>query len=142
MITFTDKFNGAVSGTFQYDNDTTSMVPSVSSDPTGENITATTASVWSMTIMVSTVTTEISNFTVDGTLLIGVGGGIIVLLTLSFIIVCVLICFSVQKKRKPHTFTIAARLPTHNGIQTQGIVCYSDHTSIIFFAVVLLILYP
>ena len=57
-------------------------------------------------------------------ILIGVGGGVIVLI-FSFIIICVLIGFSIQRKRKSHTFTIAATLPPNNGILMQGrIICY------------------
>ena len=52
---------------------------------------------------------------------VGVSGGIIIF-TFSFIIVCVLIRYSVQKKRKSHTFTTATTLQAYNGIQTQGMM--------------------
>ena len=52
-------------------------------------------------------------------ILIGIGGGVIVLI-FSFIIMCALIGFSIQRKRKSHTFTIAAILPPNNGILMQG----------------------
>ena len=48
-------------------------------------------------------------------ILIGIGGGVIVLI-FSFIIMCALIGFSIQRKRKSHTFTIAATQPPNNGI--------------------------
>ena len=59
-----------------------------------------------------------SIFAVGGTLfytLIGVGGGVIVFI-FSFIIMCVLVGSSIQRKRKSHTFTIAATQPPNNGI--------------------------
>ena len=57
-------------------------------------------------------------------ILIGVGGGVVVLI-FSFIIICVLTGFSIQRKRKSHRFTIAATLPPNNGILMQGrIICY------------------
>ena len=57
--------------------------------------------------------------------LIGVAGGI-VLLTFSFIIVCVLIGISVRRKRRLHTLvlTTASTLQPHNGLQTQGMMCH------------------
>ena len=52
-------------------------------------------------------------------IVVGVAGGIIVI-TIGFIIVCVLIGFSVRRKRKSYTLTIASTLQPHNGTQTQG----------------------
>ena len=98
-------------------------------------------------------TTKASVFAIGGALfytVIGVGGAIITLI-FGFMIVCVLIGLSVQRKRKSHTLTIAATLLTHNDIHTQGMVYYINHTDIhiniyciynyiTFYAVVLLIL--
>jgi hypothetical protein len=121
-ITFPDKFNGRVPGTFQPDSDNTQQ----STDPTGENIT--TIDSVSTTVAVSAKSTvEVSIFAVGSTLfyvLIGAGGGVIVL-TFSFTIICVLVVFSIQRKRiKLYTFTIAATQPPLNGIQVQGKMCY------------------
>ena len=77
-------------------------------------------------------TTKDSVFAIGGALfytVIGVGGAIITLI-FGFMIVCVLIGLSVQRKRKSHTLTIAATLLTHNDIRTQGMVCYINHTDI------------
>ena len=109
-------------GTFQPDNDTQE-----STDPTEEDITITTVdSVSTTAITAIESTTKDSIFAIGGTLyytVIGVGGGIIVL-TFSFIIVCILIRYSVQRKRKSHTFTKAVTLQAHNGVQTQGMTIY------------------
>ena len=107
-------------GTFRPDNDTQE-----STDPTEEDITVTTVDSES-TIIITAIesTTKDSIFAIGGILfytVIGVGGGIIVL-TFSFIILCLLIRYSVQKKRKSHIFTTAATLQTHNGIQTPGMI--------------------
>ena len=116
MITFIDKFNSTVPGIFQL-NDT-----NVSSDPSEihNNKMITTSSVHSVLIS----TTEVPIFVVSDALLymvIGVSGGIIIL-AFSSIIVCVLIRYSVRRKRKSHTCTIAATLQAHNGMQTQGMI--------------------
>ena len=107
-------------GTFQPDNDTQQ-----STDPAEEDITVTTVdSVSTIIITAIESTTKDSIFAIGGILfyiVIGVGGGIIIL-TFSFIILCVLIHYSVRRKRKSHTFTTAATLQTHNGIQTQGMM--------------------
>ena len=57
---------------------------------------------------------------------VGVAGGIIVI-TFGFIIVCVLIGFSVRRKRKSHTLTTASTLQPHNVIQTQGMIYRKQH---------------
>ena len=67
-------------------------------------------------------TTKVSILIVGSTPFYTVIGGGIIVLAFSFIIVCVLICYSVQRKRKSHTFTTAATLQAHNGIQTQGMM--------------------
>ena len=112
---FSVKFNGTVPGA---SNDGTQQ----STDPIGENITTTVA------VMVkSTMEVTGSIFAVGGTLfyiLIGISGGVIVLIFSFIIILCVLIGFSIQRKRKSHTFTIAATLPPNNGILMQGRICY------------------
>ena len=128
MITFSDKFNSTVSGTIQPDGDNEQR----STDPTEENITTYTIDSVSTTVAdMMESTTKVSILAVGGTLfyiLIGVGGGIIVLI-FSFII-CVLTGFSIRRKRKSHTFTVAATLPTNNGIQMQGrIICCIQHNS-------------
>ena len=119
---FSDKFNDAVPGTLhdQSDNDT-----NISSDhPLSTEINITTF------VSVSTTvesTTKDSVFAIGGALfytVIGVGGAIITLI-FGFMIVCVLIGLSVQRKRKTRTLTIAATLLTHN---TQGMVYYINHT--------------
>ena len=122
---FPDKFNGAVPGTLQSNDDTKQ------SDPTGENITtidsiSTTVADNNNNMVEST--TKVSILAIGSTLfyiLIGIGGGVIVLI-FSFIIICVLIGFSIQRKRKSHTFTMAATLPPNNGILMQGRnpICY------------------
>ena len=66
-------------------------------------------------------TMEVSIFAVGGTLfyiMIGVGGGIIFSFTI--IIVCILISFSVRRKRKSQTSITDTTLDPHNGIQIQG----------------------
>ena len=118
--TSTDKFNDTVFGTlnFQPDDDPTKSNV-LSTDPTGINVSTVVPTV---TIIDSTM--KISVFAIGGTLfytVIGVGGGIIVL-TFSFITVCVLIRYSLRRKRKSHTFTTAATLQAHNAIQTQGMM--------------------
>ena len=77
--------------------------------------------------------TKVSVFAIGGALfytVIGVGGAIITLI-FGFMIVCVLIGLSVQRKRKSHTLTIAATLLT-----TQGMVCYINHTDIYTYCTV------
>ena len=62
-----------------------------------------------------------SVFAIGGALfytMIGVGGAIITLI-FGFMIVCVLIGLSVQRKRKSHTLTVSATLLTHKYIRTQ-----------------------
>ena len=76
-------------------------------------------------------TTTVSILVIGNTLfyiLIGVGGGVIVLI-FSFIIICVLIGFSIQRKRKSHTFTVAATLPPNNGIMQGRIISQLLHNS-------------
>ena len=103
----------------QSDNDT-----NMSSDhplPTEINI-STVASVSATAESI----TKVSVFAIGGALfytVICVGGAIITLI-IGFMIVCVLIGLSVQRKRKSHTLTITATLLTHNDIHTQGMVCY------------------
>ena len=123
MITFLDKFNGIVLGTFQPDGDNTQQ----STDPTGENITIVDSLSTTVADMTES-TTKVSILAIGSTLfyiLIGIGGGVIVLI-FSFIIICVLIGYSIQRKRKSHTFIIAATLPPNNGILMQGRnpICY------------------
>ena len=89
-----------------------------SADPTETNVTT-------ITLILTTVesTTQVPIFALGGALfytVLGVAGGIIVLI-FSFIIVCVLIGFSVRRKRKSHILTTASTLQPHNGIQTQGL---------------------
>ena len=75
------------------------------------------------TVSVSTMvepTANVSVFEVGSVLFYAVIGGGIVVLAFSFIIVCVLICYSVQRKGKSQTFTTAARLQAQNVIHTQG----------------------
>jgi hypothetical protein len=127
VITFSDKFKGTVRGTFQPDSNTQQ-----STDPIRENIT-TVHSVSLTTAVESTI--EVSIFAVGGTLfyvLIGVGGGAIVLI-FNFIIICVLIGFSIRRKRKSRTFTIAATQHPHNGIQMQGRIFLHNNNSTIHF---------
>jgi hypothetical protein len=97
-LKFSDKFNGTVPGTFQPDNDNTQLY----TDHTGEDITTVDSVSTTVTdIMVESIT-KLSVFVVGGTLffilLIGVGGGIF----FSFIVVCILVGFSVRRKRKSH----------------------------------------
>jgi hypothetical protein len=123
VITFSDKFNGTVPGTLQPIN------TQQSTDPTGENITTVDSVSTFMAVMVES-TIEVSIFAIGGTLfyvLIGVGGGAIVLI-FNFIIICVLIGFSIRRKRKSRTFTIAATLPPRNGILMQGRICCIQHS--------------
>ena len=119
MITFLDKFNGTVPRTFQPDGGNEQQ----STDSTGENITTVDSVSTTVGDMVES-TTNVPIFAVGSTpfyILIGIGGGVIV----SFMIICVLIGFSIQRKRKSHAFTIAATLPPNNGILMQGrIICY------------------
>ena len=80
----------------------------------------------STTVVVMIESTTKSILAIGSTLfyiLIGVGGGVIVLIFI-FIIMCALIGFSIQRKRKSHTFTKAATLPPNNGILMQGRICY------------------
>jgi hypothetical protein len=116
-----------VPGTFQPDSDTQE-----STGPTGENITVTAVDSVSTTAAVMVESTiEVSIFAIGGTLfyvLIGVGGGAIVLI-FNFIIICVLIGFSIRRKRKSRTFTIAATLPPHDGILMRGRICCIQHSS-------------
>ena len=103
-------------GAFQPDSDTQQTT-----HPTRENIYFASTTVTVALTVEST--TKISILGIGSTLfyiLIGVGGGVIVLLFSFIIIICVLIGFSIQRKRKSHTFTIAATLPPNNGILMQG----------------------
>ena len=111
------KFNNTVPGTL-IDNDGTTEISDSNTFSTNINVT-TTAAIPAI---------EDSAIVKVGSVLfyvvIGAAGGII-LLTFSFIIVCVLIGFSVRRKRKPHTLTTASILQPHNGLQTQGMMCHN-----------------
>ena len=74
----------------------------------------------------STFSTNITYYVTTNAAVVGVAGGI-VFLTFSFIIVCVLIGFSVRRKRKSHTLTTASTPQQHNGTQTQGIMCHNAY---------------
>ena len=106
-------------GTFHDQSDNDTKISSDHSLPTEINITT--------FLSVSTTaesTSKVSVFVIGGALfytVIGVSGAIITLI-FGFMIVCVLIGLSVQRKRKSHTLTIGATLLTHNDIQTQGTV--------------------
>ena len=121
------------------------MPGTVQTDATTTESNRTETNVPTMT-PVSTTEESTAKISIGGALfytVIGVGGSVITLI-FGFMIVCVLISLSVQRKRKSHTLTIAATLLTHNDIRTQGMGCYINHTDIFyitFFAVVLLILY-
>jgi hypothetical protein len=91
-LNFSDKFNGTVPGTFQPDSDTQQ-----STDPTGENITTVDSVSTTVTDMVES-TTKVSVGSTLIYVLIGVSGGI----NFSFVIVCILVGFSVRRKRKSH----------------------------------------
>ena len=54
-------------------------------------------------------------------IVIGAAGGVIAII-FGFVIVCVLIGFSVRRKRKSHTLATASTLQPHNVIQTQGMI--------------------
>ena len=129
---FSDKFNDTVPGILhdQSDNDT-----NISSDhPTPTEINITTFVSVSAT---AESATKDPLFAIGGALfytVIGVGGAIITLI-FDFMIVCVLIGLSIQWKRKSHTLTIAATLLTHNDIHTQGMVCYINHTDILYVTI-------
>ena len=119
LITFSDKFNGTVPGTFQpaADDDSTQQ----SADSTEEYYITTVDSVSTTVTGKLEPTTEVSIFILGGTLFyttIGVGGGIIFSFTI--IIVCILIGFSVRRKRKSKTSLADTTLEPHNGIQVQG----------------------
>ena len=114
LITFSGKFSDIVPGTFQ------SPAESTGSTVTAENIATVDFVSTTMTAEVES-TTEASFFAVGGTffyIMIGVGGGIIFSFTI--IIVCILIGFSVRRKRKSQTFITDTTLDPHNGIQIQG----------------------
>ena len=107
------------------------MPGTVQTDATTTESNRTETDVPTMT-PVSTTEESTIKISIGGVLfytVIGVGGAIITLI-FSFMIVCVLIGLSVQKKRKSHTLTIAATLQAHNDIHTQGMVCYINHTDI------------
>ena len=91
IISYSDKFNGTVSGICQPDNDNTEQ----STDPIEENITATTVDSISAHTVIVTVTVESTTNEVS---IFAVGGGII--FGFIIIIVCILIGFSVRRKRK------------------------------------------
>ena len=104
-----------MSGTCQPDNDDTQQ----STAATVDSISAHTVI---MAVTVESTINEVSLFAIGGTLFyatIGVGGGIIFSFTI--IIVCILIGFSVKRKRKSQTFITDTTLDPHNGIQIQGI---------------------
>ena len=111
-----------MSGTCQPDNDNTQQ----STDPIEENITATTVDSISahtviMAVTVESTTNEVSIFAVGGTLFytaIGVSG--VIIFSFTIIIACILIGFSVRRKRKSKTFITDTTLDPHNGIQIQG----------------------
>ena len=113
-------------------------MPGTLNDTDQSNITAERSNVPMITIpsipMAIDSTTGTFTLEVGSCLLyyvvLGITAGAVVL-TFGFIIVCVLIGFSVQRKRKSHTFTIAATLQVHNDIQTQGMVYYMNHTDIL-----------
>ena len=107
-----------MSGTCQPDNDDTQQ----STYPIEENITAATVDSISahtviVTVTVESTTNEVSIFTVGGTLfyiMIAVGEGII--FGFIIIIVCILLGFSVSRKRKSQTFVTDTMLQTNNGM--------------------------
>ena len=100
------------------------MPGTVQTDATTTESNRTETNVPTMT-PASTTEESTAKISIGGALfytVIGVGGAIITLI-FGFMIVCVLIGLSVQRKRKSHTLTIAATLLTHNDIHTQGMVC-------------------
>ena len=93
VITFLDKFNGTVPGTFQHNIQQ-------STDPTGENITTVDSVSTTVTVAATMESTiEISVFAVGSTLFYVL---ICIIIFLSFTVVCALIGLSVQRKRKSH----------------------------------------
>ena len=107
MITFIDKFNFTVSGTlFDSHDDTTTD----SNRPTETKVTT-----LAQPTMVE-LTTETPIFVLGGALfytVVGIAGGIVVF-TFGFIIVCVLIGFSVRRNRKSHGTLTTAYITHHD----------------------------
>ena len=102
--------------------------PAADNDGTQQSTEEYIATVDSVSTIVTTEiesTTEVSIFAVGGTFfftMISVGGGII--FGFIIIIVCILIGFSVRRKRKSQAFITDTTLQTNNGIQMQdGIYC-------------------
>ena len=112
------KFNSTVPGTL-IDNDGSKITTEISTFSMNMHVSTTAAAEGS-----STETFEVGS--VLFYVVVGVAGGII-LLTFSFIIVCVFIGFSVRRKNTSHTLTTASTLQPHNGIQTQGMMCHVEH---------------
>ena len=112
-----DKFNDTVPGTLVHTQpEANSTEPNYGSPALTETNGTTTVSVSTMV----EPTRNVSIFEVGSTLFYAVIGGGIVVLAFSFIIVCVLIRYSVQWKGKSQTFTTADRLQAQNAIHTQG----------------------
>ena len=108
-------------GTFWPATDNDAALQSTGSTITEENITAVVDFVSTTVIVEVESTTGVSIFAVGGTLfyiMIAVGGGIIFSFTI--IIVCILIGFSVRRKRKSQTSITDTTLDPHNSIQVQG----------------------
>ena len=107
ILSFLVKFNGTVPGTFQLNSDDTQQ----STGPTDESVNISVNSV-STTVIVTviSVSTGGSVGTLFYILMIGVGGGMIII-----VCTCILIGFSVRRKRKSHTSITDATLQTNNG---------------------------
>ena len=122
------KFNNTVPGTL-IDNDGSNLTTEISDLNTFSknikfNVTTTAAVTVPITEDLATETFKVGS--VLFYVVVGVTGGIIVI-TFGFIIACVLIGFSVRRKRKSHTLTTASTLQPHNVIQTQGMIYCKQH---------------
>ena len=118
------KFNNTVPGTL-FNNDGSNITIERSDSITfSTNIHVTTSAAVPTTDDSTTETFKVGS--VLFYIVVGVAGGIIVI-TFGFIIVCVLIGFSVRRKRNSHTLTTASTLQPHNGTQTQGMTYRKHH---------------
>ena len=113
------KFNGTVPGTLielldtDLPNNTTERSDSV-------NIHVTTTAPIPTAVDSTTETVlEVGSHLFRTYVVVGIIGGVVVLI-FGFIIVCVLIGLSIRRKKRSYIITVAATLPTQNGIQTQG----------------------
>ena len=110
------KFNGTVPGTLielldtDLSNNTTERI----------NIHVTTTAPIPTAVDSTTETIlEVGSHLFRIYVVVGIIGGVVVLI-FGFIIVCVLIGLSIRRKKRSYIITVAATLPTQNGIQTQG----------------------